>query len=320
MIKKRIEEVFNEEITDAADYTNATKEDVKYAIGIHNESNNAHMEILKKKAEFVSITIPAGRMIGDVNGDGKIDEQDIALISGCVASAGTSITDETQLKCADVDGSGTVTANDTNAITAYIAGNRKLVDFSYDIFDIWDVRKPLGHSEEYYYTDITIEGMDTKMSAHIAIKGKSEKNNFLAECHNGFIRIYAKFPPVSELDAIVVWGKGNRTAICSIEETEDVVNESNCKMLIFNDIEITEEMWIKSRGISGYSYRASLSGDDFPEIDNKCYADVVFDVTNQSALANLAPVCRTNINGSLDIFAKSPTAVMIDTIAVYKVV
>lgn len=145
-------------------------------------------------------------------------------------------------------------------------------------------------------------------------------NNFFAECHNGFIRIFAKFPPISELDAIVIWGNGNRTAICSIEETEDVVNESNCKMCIFSDIEITEEMWTKSRGIPGYSYRASLSSDDIPGLDDSCYANVVFDEADTEILSNLAAVCRTNRNGSLDIFAKSPVTVMIATIAAYRVV
>lgn len=100
----------------------------------------------------------------------------------------------------------------------------------------------------------------------------------------------------------------------------DVVNGTNCKSVYFSDIEITEEMWTKSRGIPGYSYRASLSSDDIPGLDDSCYANVVFDEADTEILSNLAAVCRTNRNGSLDIFAKSPVTVMIATIAAYRVV
>lgn len=101
---------------------------------------------------------------GDVNGDGTIDESDIALASALVGeSCFSPITqqkirdgeiDTLQLLRADVDGDGYVSSNDVDLITAYV--NRNINSFpvgSYFTHVTLTVEQSIGRWDGYYDCD-----------------------------------------------------------------------------------------------------------------------------------------------------------------------
>ena len=62
------------------------------------------------------ITIPAGRMRGDIDGDGKITQADVDLISAHY-NGETLLINDVQLSCADINGDGSIKAIDITICT-----------------------------------------------------------------------------------------------------------------------------------------------------------------------------------------------------------
>ena len=177
------------------------------------------------------IIIPAGRMRGDVDGDGKFtfnpsDFNDLSTDYGLISShiAKTSLlTDETQLLCADVNGDGNIRTNDRTILQRFIQG----YDGYYagglgpEVTGNWTNNPNYATEEGQFYTDIPIIGMTANHSASVIVKGTYESGFFTkAECVEGAIRIYAKLCPISALTAVVSWGSGNGTAVITTESED----------------------------------------------------------------------------------------------------
>lgn len=161
---------------------------------------------------MISITIPAGRMRGDVDGDGKITEADLNLING--HSNGSPLTDEIQLLCADVDCNGRITSLDKARINGVLTGTLKIGAFCTDITGNWTVNANYSTEDAQFYTDITVANMTTTSSATVIINGNVDANMLThAECHDGFIRIYATLCPINPISATVTFGAGDGSVI-----------------------------------------------------------------------------------------------------------
>jgi len=178
---------------------NATKADVEYYINQHDTAADAHAEILKKKSEFVKVTIPRGRMRGDVNNDGIIDKRDAALINDYIAGR-IEISGEENLKSLDADGNGRVNVSD--AIRAEDVENGAVkYGAQPDILGSWSVDPSYEMEGEYYqfYTDIEIEGITRDNSAVVFISEYDVYDVIVkAECDDGILRVYTKRCPISE--------------------------------------------------------------------------------------------------------------------------
>ena len=61
-------------------------------------------------------------MLGDVNGDGKINVNDITKVAAHVK--GKKILDESAKKRADVNGDGKINVNDITKIAAHVKGKK----------------------------------------------------------------------------------------------------------------------------------------------------------------------------------------------------
>lgn len=174
---------------------------------------------LSTKSNQTFIIIPAGRMRGDVDGDGKFTQNDTDTLFKHITTE-EILTDSTQLLCCDVNSDGHIDTTDADVCYKLVNGIRKAGRYT-EVTGHW-INNPNYDTEEgQFYIDISIRGMTTNHSASIIVKGAYESGFFpKAECVKGAIRIYAKLCPISELTAVVSWGTGDGTAVITTESED----------------------------------------------------------------------------------------------------
>ncbi len=202
--------------------------ELEIATGIYVSKNeyDAKIETIEEELDGKSITtpitIPAGRMRGDVDGDGKITQNDVDEITAHYMGTAT-ITDTVSLWCADANADGNINEIDATQTGRYMQGKTSTLTVTptlADYYNNWTYQKIDDLTGEFY-ADISIEGMTANHSATVTVKGEFEAGFFTkAECKAGAIRIYAKLCPISALTAVVVWGKGDGTAAITAENVE----------------------------------------------------------------------------------------------------
>ena len=171
---------------------------------------------LKGKSNHAFISIPSGRMRGDVDGDGKFTLADFNLIANHINGTAT-ITDETQLLCADINNDGSIGAKDRSISYDLYFDDSKAGAYT-EITGNWTNNPNYATEDGQFYTDISIEGMSTTSSASVLVQGEYELGLFTkAECIEGALRIYARLCPIEATNAIVSWGTGDGTAIITAE-------------------------------------------------------------------------------------------------------
>ena len=198
-----------------------TKTQYEEALAAGNINENEFYIVPGETSQTASnalITIPAGRMRGDIDGDGKITENDSLLLDRHVAGwADYQLTDATQLLCADVDNNGRIDSADTLLIRRVVSGFYKL-GICGDVLGNWNKNPNSNTEEAQFYIDISISDITTNHSALVIVKGTYENGFFTkAECIDGAIRIYAKSCPIETLAAVTYWGIGNGTAVITTE-------------------------------------------------------------------------------------------------------
>lgn len=188
----------------------------KYTKGLSN---------MEQVSSFVKVTIPNGRMRGDVDGDGKFtynpsDMSDMSTDVGLIyahVTGGQTLTDATQLLCADANNDGNINGNDISLVSSIISGSVKPGEYT-EVTGNWTNNPNYATEDGQFYTDIPVTGMTANHSASVIVKGTFENDFFTkAECIEGAIRIYAKLCPISALTAVVSWGSGNGTAVITTE-------------------------------------------------------------------------------------------------------
>lgn len=198
-------------------------------------------------ANHTLITIPAGRMRGDVDGDGKITsnssyQTDTSTDAGLIYAhyKGTQeFIDETQILCADLNSNGRIDATDISLSRQIAEGNVKAGQFCNDILGNWTNNPNYATEDGQFYTDIPITGITSSHSASVIVKGIYESGFFTkAECVEGAIRIYAKLCPIEALSAVVSWGTGDGTAVITTE-SEDLT--AYAEHIANADIHVTTE-------------------------------------------------------------------------------
>ena len=194
--------------------------------------------IVKGGGDYANITpiiIPAGRMRGDIDGDGKINANDIKRYSNGPTSVETipAYADQNlsdlfpngniplDFLAADVNNDGVINAKDLARIKQLNAGTKLVGQLSSDSLGNWTNNPNYATEEGQFYTDISITGMTASHSASVIVKGTYESGFFTkAECISGAIRIYAKLCPISALTAVVSWGTGDGTAVITTESED----------------------------------------------------------------------------------------------------
>lgn len=204
-------------------------------------------------ANHTFITIPAGRMRGDIDGDGNINANDIKRYSNGPTSVETISAYSNQtlsdlfpdgnipldFLAADVLNDGVINTKDLTRIKQLNVGNYSAGQASSDILGNWTNNPNYATEEGQFYTDIPITGMTTNHSASVIVKGTYESGFFTkAECVDGAIRIYAKLCPIEALTAVVSWGTGDGTAVITTESEDLTVYDAH---IADADIHVTAE-------------------------------------------------------------------------------
>lgn len=156
-------------------------------------------EMIPKSAVFVSSSteIPAGRMVGDVNGDGQITNDDYLLASQILSGSVTPT--EIERGCADIDGNGSVNSSDMLTIQRLVSGFDKLGEYSRDILGNWSNNPDYATDEAQFYIDISVSGLTTGSDIAIAVQGDGADQIVRVEARDGAFRVYAKLLPVNPL-------------------------------------------------------------------------------------------------------------------------
>lgn len=197
----------------------------KYTKGLSN---------MEQVSSFVKVTIPNGRMRGDVDGDGKFTQEDTTRLMNGPTSV-ESITEYFGISfstrfpdgnipidflAADIDGDNKINNSDFIQYGGLFSGTKKAGAYT-EVTGNWTNNPNYDTEEGQFYTDIPITGMTSNHSASVIVKGTFENDFFTkAECIEGAIRIYAKLCPISEVIAIVAFGKGDGTAIITTESED----------------------------------------------------------------------------------------------------
>lgn len=160
-------------------------------------------------SEVVKVTMPKGRMKGDIDGDGEITTADFMLVT-------SGELDDIQKWCADVNGDTLRNNSDLLAIRAYIAKASGLLTKTpcmADYYGNWTYVK-VDDLSGYFYYDMVVEGITAASSAIVAVQGNHKRDAFAgAECMDGVVRVKANLLPLEDVVCLVFHSPGDGTAV-----------------------------------------------------------------------------------------------------------
>lgn len=146
------------------------------------------------KVSAVTITIPKGRVRGDVDGDGKWTESDVKINQKIIV--GNIKPTDIEKWCADVNGDGYNTVADTGAIQSLVNGEIRYPDVMADYYGNWTFdatstnwSADIAISNVNSGTDLILNAFDADVYANL-VKG---------EITNTGVTVYMKMPPVSDV-------------------------------------------------------------------------------------------------------------------------
>lgn len=174
---------------------------------INSSSFWADVEDLSKDEQKAiinsSLSIPNGRMIGDVDGDGEIANLDVNLIMKI--SSGLFIPTDIQRQCANLDGDGVISSSDALAARNIINGKYKLGKYSSDVLGNWTVNPNYATEDAQFYTDIPVGGMAAGQDISIIIGGGKESSKIVkVEAIDDAMRVWATSLPIEALPYKIV--------------------------------------------------------------------------------------------------------------------
>lgn len=204
--------------------------------------STATQTALNAKPSMVIAEIPKGRMRGDVDGDGKITENDISLIQKHLSS-GVILTG-IDFWCADVNGDNKVNFTDANIISKFLKGQSgKLTStptFA-DYYNNWTYHK-VDDTAGYWTTELSIPAITTETEGSIIWGGTGFTGTFIkAETFSGGVRIYANYPPIEALPCAVSYHTG---AVGQFIISNTGVSETGAKYVI---VDLTASGWSEEK-------------------------------------------------------------------------
>ena len=178
--------------------------------GTITTADETEVELVDLPIRAESIIIPKGRMRGDVDGDGKIIQDDVQLMRDAINEI-ISLTD-IQTWCADINGDGLFKTNDEVLLTRYLHGLTTVLTSTptfADYYNNWTYHK-VDDTSGYWTTEIPIAGLTTSNNVVVNICETFLMGQFYkAEVSTGKVKIYATTPPITDIPAIVVISSGS---------------------------------------------------------------------------------------------------------------
>lgn len=136
--------------------------------------------------------IPEGRVIGDVDGNGYVEQYDAQL--ALQAAMGEIELDEMQFKCADTNSDGLVDMYDAQILSQAASESIKLGSFSKDILGNWSINENFETEEAQFFTVVNDAIPD---GATISFDGEEANKIKKYNIDNGKLCVYMTVPPIS---------------------------------------------------------------------------------------------------------------------------
>ena len=189
---------------------------------------NSAITTIISKSGLIDTTIPKGRMRGDVDGDGKITENDASQISK--HTSGNITLTGADFWCADVNDSNSINKMDIKLIGNYLAGlltPLTSVPTFADYYNNWTYHR-VDDTSGYWTTDIIINELSNsalKYKLLMAINGhfaegmfykiersaKSITTDGQAETKT-VLTIYSKYPPIEDTKCLIYYSEDSNAS------------------------------------------------------------------------------------------------------------
>lgn len=158
-------------------------------------------------------------MRGDIDGDGKITQNDVDQINKHVG--GIITLTGADLWCADTTGDNKVNVADFVQLSRYPEGKTTILTSTptfADFYNNWTYHK-VDDLTGYWTAEITINGLKAISDAIVNI-GNDEGIFYKSELSDGAIRFYATRPPIAEVSATITFKPGTGVITTSYESAK----------------------------------------------------------------------------------------------------
>lgn len=196
-----------------AEYNSAyTGAQIDSAVGAVIENKSAW----DNKVSAVAITIPKGRVKGDVDGDGKWTENDGSLMMSI--SVGNMTPTDIERWCGDVNGDGAVTGADATEVRRMAKGIYNYPSLITDYYGNWLFDAISGS----WSADISLPGVDVNTNLILNVFDPDAYANIIkAEITGTGIKVYMRMPPLSDVLCMGESGAGNGKSII-VSDVSDI--------------------------------------------------------------------------------------------------
>ena len=155
----------------------------------------------------IDITLPAGRMRGDIDGDGRINDTDKTALSRFDGGYDDYawVGDE---EAADVDGDGEINGKDIMTLTRIISDEADFAAYTPgtagpEVTGNW-INNPNAATETgQFYTDISLSDVKASDTASIEVDGSFDGIQRV-ECLDGAVRVYVFLCPIADVPCTLI--------------------------------------------------------------------------------------------------------------------
>ena len=226
------------------------------------------------------ITIPAGRMYGDLDGDGFIDDNDVELFKDVYNNTENYTGTEEVFLLSDFNKSGTIQPVDfltfKNVHKGFYGHGGNDYTGNY-------IANPNYRTEEaQFYTDISLPSLTTSQDVMIAITSPDVDASIFVkgEVMEGILRIWVKRPPISNIECLVTV-VNNGSGKCSIVGGDVSVYVDYIKSTVDADIVELKKTEKKKYSIPAGRMYGDINGDGFiDEVDRELIVEY-FNMTTE---------------------------------------
>ena len=168
-----------------------------------------HNPIVMRKERYVklySAILPAGRMRGDVNGDGAFTVEDKNILNAVILNEMTQDDFDAQSWSAcDVNGDGEVDFFDYTKIRKLVESGSPPGGVGPEITGNWTNNPNYATDTAQCYTDISVSGVTASDTASITVDGTFDKVERV-ECLDGAVRVYVSLCPIEDVPCTILIG------------------------------------------------------------------------------------------------------------------
>ena len=151
-----------------------------------------------------SFTLPAGRMRGDVDGDGKFTDEDKNTITAVYMGEMTRDDFDTQSwDACDMNADGKVNYLDVSKSSNLVSGSIKAGSVGPEITGNWTNNPNYATDTAQFYTDIPASQFTSSDKVRIKVDDGAFDKIERVECLDGMVRVYVTLCPINEIPCTI---------------------------------------------------------------------------------------------------------------------